>query len=466
MKKPIFYLWIFLSFSDLAISQNTKTPKPPNALLEEQVSIKNDEKSLSGELFPKEVRREYTLSLEEAERLLWQNNLLLVARRYEIDAKKAGIEQAGLYANPSIFIDQNIYSEPTQRFFDTTRSGQTAFQIQQVFLLGGKIDKRIKVAELSAKITEQEFYDLARALLYKLRKNFYVLLYYRKAILFYDKSVGSLEKTVESAELGYRRKAILQAEALRLKALLFFLKKEREDLAIKTFEREAEIKVLLNDDTIRDPGFAIVPTIKESALERILPTSQKLEDLIVKARENRPDLKIALQALKYEEANLELQHANAIPDLSFGPSYNRSGTAFPNYWGVSAQLNVPIFDRNQGNIKSAEKNVSVKKQELRNRILEVENEVLIAYQSAKIKDALFRRFKDTYIKEYDDLALDMILSYEKKYISILEFADFFETYRSSIVEMLKLQVDRMDAIENINYTVGTSLFVPNSGESK
>lgn len=433
--------------------------------LEKQLSD-DDPTALGAELYPRDKRTETRLNIEEAEYLLWKNNLLLIAAKFQVDAKKAGILQAGLYANPNIFIDQSIFAEPTQRYFDTTRSGQSVVQIQQVFLLGGKIDKRVRVAEFNAKISEQEFYDLARALLTRLRRTYYTIYFYRKAVNFYDKSIASIEKTVESSELAYKRRAILQAELLRLRALLFFLKKEREDLGIKVYEREAELKVLLNDDKYRAADVAIFPMVEEPTLDQINPNSAKLAELVEKARENRPDLKVALQTLKYEEANLELQHANAIPDLAFGPTYNRGGTAFQNYWGVTAQLNVPLFDRNQGNIQAAEKAILVRKQELKNRILEVENEVAIAFQSARIKDALYRRFIDTYLKDYANLSLDMIMSYERKYITILEFADFFETYRTSVVEMLKLQTDRMEAIESVNYSVGLGIFLPKSSTPK
>lgn len=407
--------------------------------------------------------RELEFDLKTAETMLWKNNLLLIAARFSVDVKKAGIEQAGLYANPNIFIDQSIFAEPTQRYFDTTRSGQTVVQIQQTFLLGGKIGKRVKVAELNTKISEQEFYDLARALITKLRTQFYAIHYYRQAINFYDKSIISLEKTVSSAELAYKRRAILQAELLRLKALLFFLKKEREDLKIKIVEREADLRVLLNDDKIRDQNLSLVPVLNEDTLFEINPSRMNLDELVLKAKESRPDLKKAIQSLKYEEANLDLQYANAIPDLSFGPMYNRGGTAFQNYWGITAQLTVPLFDRNQGNIKAAQKAILAKKQELKQQILEVENEVAVSFATARAKDGLYRRFRNTYTKDYADLSQDMILSYEKRYITILEFADFFETYRSSIVEMLRLQTDRMEAIENVNFSVGTGVLVPGAG---
>ncbi len=443
-----------------SILPEEKRSNQANEALRKQLTVGDPKASLGSELFPEDQKYAKEIDLETAESLLWKNNLLLIASRFQVDVKKAGILQAGLYANPNIAIDQSIFAEPTQRYFDTTRSGQSVVQVQQVFLLGGKIDKRVKLAELNTKISEQEFYDLARALVTKLRRLIYTIFFYKKAIVFYDQSVASIEKTVESSELAYKRRALLQAEHLRLKALLFFLKKEREDLAIKVYEKEAELKILLNDDSYRDARVEFIPKIVEKQLDRIVPDQAKLEDLVEIARENRPDLKKALQTLRYEEANLELQYANAIPDLSFGPVYNRGGTAFQNYWGVTAQLSVPIFDRNQGNIQAAEKAILVRKQELKNNILEVENEVAVAYQSARIKDALYKRFIDAYIKDYGNLSLDMIMSYEKKYITILEFADFFETYRSSVVEMLKLQTDRMEAIENVNYAIGKGIFVP------
>ncbi|EMN15024.1 hypothetical protein LEP1GSC055_1705 [Leptospira borgpetersenii str. Brem 307] len=123
--------------------------------------------------------------------------------------------------------------------------------------------------------------------------------------------------------MGYKRRAILQAEVLRLKALYFFLKKEREELNIRILEREADLRVLLNDDSFRSADVKIVPMIVENQLDNLEPGKLKRDELLELARNKRPDLKKAIQALRYEEANLELQHANAIPDLAFGPMYNR-----------------------------------------------------------------------------------------------------------------------------------------------
>ncbi|HNB97684.1 MAG TPA: TolC family protein, partial [Leptospiraceae bacterium] len=372
-----------------------------------------------------ESTKNYSLTLKEAEETFLKNNLRLLAAKFEIDVKKAGIIQAKLYANPNISVDQNIFNDNTQRYFDTTRNGQTTLQIQQLFLLGGKIEKRTKVAEINKAISEQQFFDLLRALKFELRSSFFGIHYLRQSIQFYDGSIAALTKTVSSLEKAYEKRAVLQSEMLRLKALLFFLENERTEAVVQVKQKEASLRILLNSPELMNVTF--IPKIDSKGLEEVRLTDLKLDKVINDAFENRPDLKIAIQALKLEEANLALQQANAVPDLSFGPMYNRNGTAYPNYWGVTAQLTVPIFDRNQGNIEAAEKAILTRRSELQNQKLQAENEVTIIYNRLLEKDRLYQAFKNRLTEDYTNLAQLMISNYEKRYLTVIEFADFFET---------------------------------------
>ncbi len=395
------------------------------------------------------------ISLPDAERAFLENNLLLLAGKFEIDQKKALILQARLYPNPNVFLEQNIFNDRTDRYFDTTRNGQSVVQIQQLFLLGGKIDKRIKVAEFNKKISEDQFFDILRALKLELRNNFFQLYYLRQELEFYEMSVRPLRRTVNSLEKAYEARAILLAEVLRLKALLFAIENEKTEIINKIKEKESNLRVLLNQDRLKERE--IDPIIDELQIDNIPVEQVKYEKLIELSYENRPDLKIALSSLKLEEANLELQKANALPDLSFGPVYNRAGTYIPNYWGVTAQFNVPIFDRNQGNIEASERAIYQRKVELQNLRLTVENDILVRLKKAQEKNRLYQEFKNKFTDEYKKLALLMISNYEKRYLTILEFADFYEAYRSTIVQLLNLQKDRIESIESINYAVGTTI---------
>ena len=398
-----------------------------------------------------------SLTMMEAETLFMKNNLLLLAAKFQIEAKRALIIQARLYANPNIFMEQNTFNDKTDRIVDFTRNGQTVVQIQQLFLLGGKIDKRIRVAEINTKISEERFSDILRALKLELRSNFLSIYFLRDALKFYDKSTESLRKTVDYSERAYLNRTLLLSEVLRIKALLFFLEQERTEILVQIKEKESSLRVLLNEDSIY--GKNIIPVIDEKKLDSINPEIYKSNEVLELAIEYRPDLKAAIQSVKYEEANLALQKANAIPDLSFGPVYTRAGTYIPNYFGFTAQLNVPIFDRNQGNIEAAEKAILERRSGLQNQRITVENEVIIELTRAVEKNKIYNQFKGKFTEDYGNLATLMISNYQKRYLTIIEFADFFETYRNTIVNILKLKTERAESFERLNYVTGKSIIV-------
>jgi hypothetical protein len=235
------------------------------------------------------------------------------------------------------------------------------------------------------------------------------------------------------------------------------LEQERTEILVQIKEKESSLRVLLNEDSIY--GKNIIPVIDERKLDSINPEIYKSNEVLELAIEYRPDLKAAIQSVKYEEANLALQKANAIPDLSFGPVYNRAGTYIPNYFGFTAQLNVPIFDRNQGNIEAAEKAILERRSGLQNQRVTVENEVIIELTRAVEKNKIYNQFKGKFTEDYGNLATLMISNYQKRYLTIIEFADFFETYRNTIVNILKLKTERAESFERLNYVTGKSIIV-------
>jgi hypothetical protein len=45
-------------------------------------------------------------------------------------------------------------------------------------------------------------------------------------------------------------------------------------------------------------------------------------------------------------------------------------------------------------------------------------------------------------------------------MSVIEFTDFIESYRTSMLQMNQLGNDRADAMETLNYVTGTDIFQP------
>ncbi|MBS0619209.1 MAG: TolC family protein [Spirochaetes bacterium] len=412
-----------------------------------------------------EVQDSVRLSLADAEKSFLERNLLLLASKYQIDAKKALVMQAGLYANPTVYYEMNVANYRTWQYMDATENGSQVVQIQQLFLLGGKIDKRIKVAEINKSITENQFFDMLRALKFELRNTFFALHFMRESVMYYDQTIKALGKTVKSAEIALARRAITKAEYLRLKALNYFLRNERANIMMNLRLKEVSLRVLMNRPEFADKQ--IIPIVDERLLEQTAATDLAVKQLIHEAEQNRPDIKAAMLNLRYETANLDLQEANAIPDLAFGPVFNRANTYIPNYFGLTAQMTVPLFDRNQGNIESAKKAIAARKGELMNERMKLEGELAAALIKAKEKDKIYQEFKQGHVQDFRELIVVMVQSYQKRYISVIELADFFETYRNSIVQLIDLKTQRTEALEAINYSIGKDiLFLQTAPENK
>ena len=52
----------------------------------------------------------------------------------------------------------------------------------------------------------------------------------------------------------------------------------------------------------------------------------------------------------------------------------------------------------------------------------------------------------------------MIANYQKRNMTVIEFTDFFESYRASMIQLIQLENDRIDAMEGLNYTTGMQLW--------
>jgi cobalt-zinc-cadmium efflux system outer membrane protein len=90
----------------------------------------------------------------------------------------------------------------------------------------------------------------------------------------------------------------------------------------------------------------------------------------------------------------------------------------------------------------------------------LEKEIATAYKKAIDTDRFFRAFDKKFTGEYKTLVEGMDADYQKRNITIIEFTDFYESYRTSMLQMNQLQNERLDAFEGLNYAAGTSLINP------
>ena len=394
------------------------------------------------------------LSIHDAEQKFLSSNLQLIAARMNIEASKAAIIQAQIWSNPNIAIEQNIYNKFTGRYFDVTKQGNTELQFQQLFLLAGKRNKQIRLAEINSRFAENAMFDLLRTLKMELHTDLYDLFFLQKSLSFYDESIEQVKHTVESSELIYEKRSILLSEMLRLKSLLFTLETERLDLKSQISDIQTDLRVLLQDFSSVQKYYK--PVLDGRDTNYIFIDSLSLDDARQRAYSNHPSLKMAKTAVDYEQTNLELQKALAYPDITVGGRYSRAGSYIPDYMGLTMSIDIPIFNRNQGNIQVSEATLDMNRV-LHNQVKKnVEKEVTSAFSKAMETNRLFTNFDRKFAGQFRQLVDGMISNYQKRNISIIEFTDFIESYRSSMIQMNHLLDSRLDAFEELNFSIGST----------
>ncbi len=393
------------------------------------------------------------ISTADAERLLRQNNLQLLASALNTDAAGGAVAQAKLWNNPTISIAQDVYNPATHRVLDFTSTGSTDIQLQQLILLAGKRGKQIRLAEINRELAGQAYEDLARSLVFDLRTTVYDLFFLRRSARFYDESIPAVRRTVDATEAIYSNHAILLSELLRLKSLLTTLLSERLDLGNRITEKEGELRLLVGDTA----GTVYEPVIDTTDGESVNLTEMSLATLIDTALAARPDMRIADENLRSAETNLALQRALAVPDVTVGGAWSRASGYIPNSYGISVSVDLPFFNRNQGAIAQAEAVLRENRMLLDQARQNAEKEVTTAFEQLRETDRLYRSTDPQFMPQYQQLVQGTIANYEKRNISIIEFTDFFEAYRTSMLQVNQLLNDRLDAAEQLNYSVNRTI---------
>lgn len=395
-----------------------------------------------------------SLTLPQVEQIFIARNLNLLASKYSIEEARALIRQSKLWDNPSLYLEQNIYNSTNGKYLDASYNGQSIVQFQQLFSTAGKRNKRIKMAEINTKINDYQFFDLLRTLKYDLRSTFYDIYFSSKTIKTFDRELITLRRNVAVFDTLTTKGIISMKESVRLKAFLFSLENDRLEVLKNLISQRQHLSVLLNDTTL---GF-VEPIVDFNFLDKVDISQLTLPALKDSAALYRYDLKAAKENLNYEKMNNSYQRALAYPDMKLGGVYDRQGSFIRDYTGVTLQFDMPVFNRNQGNIAASNYRVKQSTAQVDAYTLLVGSEVQETYLRSFESVGLYKSFDNKFLNQFNMLTEGVLRNYQKRNISILEFIDFFESYKNGLIQINKMHLNVINALEELNYVTGTNLF--------
>jgi cobalt-zinc-cadmium efflux system outer membrane protein len=403
---------------------------------------------------PKDTLR---LTLKQADSTLINRNLSLLAEKCNIDASRALIIQAGVFNNPSFTVNQSVYNTEYQinggrKWFDFSNNGETNFQIEQLFYLAGKRNKRIKLAELTADREEAVYFDLVRSLKFSMRSSFYNIYFLGNILSVYNKEITSLSKLISVESEQYEKGYFSKKELLRLKTLLFTIQNEKLGFQTQLITAQTEFNVFMRTD-----NEFYIPLPIDNPADSLVFQNLKLQALIDTAYQHRFDLKTSRSELQINQMNLSYQKSLAVPDITLSGGWDRNGSYVHNYNFIGLQMDLPWFNRNQGNIRSARSDIQAGEYKVQGMQDRVKADVIEAYASALETNNLYSKYDGKFKADVERLTEEMQSNYEKKNISLIEFLDYYDAFKQNAVQVNNLLYSRIVAFENINYSVGKDI---------
>jgi cobalt-zinc-cadmium efflux system outer membrane protein len=367
------------------------------------------------------------IGLDSAESIFVRQNLQLLAARYNVDAQDALILQAKLWPNPNLSLSTIVYNGEAEQWFPFGfPNGEISGNISQLILLAGKRGINIDLAKANTRLAKFQLYDLFRAL--------------QQVVTAYNKQEGK----------GY----IAESEVVQIKAQLYSLQSEYNDLINQINDTESELKLVLQ---VKNTVF-VEPGVDTNAINALDPSRYSLASLIDSADNNRTDLLISRENTEINKLQYRYQKAQAVPDLTLDLGYDQQGSFVHNLTSLGASIDLPFLNRNQGNIKSAKAMIANAQATQQSTEAQVQENVYRALQKAYANQKMLKNIDPAFAGEFEKLSRAELENYEKRNIGLLEFQAFYDAYKTNVVQVNTILFNRVSSFEDLNFYTGSNLY--------
>jgi cobalt-zinc-cadmium efflux system outer membrane protein len=392
------------------------------------------------------------LTPDQFEALFLKNNLQLIAGQMDIDIADAAVIQAKLWDNPELSIGSvNFWSTEKQRDGEDEKVQFTA-ELSQLIQTANKRGKLVRREKVAKEIAGKEFEELLRGLKTELRKSIYETCYLQAYIRVLNIQAESLEQLINTYRKQVREGNIARSELLRLQSSLLEIENEMNELHLALNENQKTLKGLINADPLVRIEF------ENSDNRPVIPDNIPLAALLEQSPETRPDIKRQQLTTQYHEKSSAYEKSLRVPDLTLNASYDRYGGVWKDFVGFGFSISLPFLNRNQGNIK-ATRFLSEQSRYLEEQQQKLaRNEILQAYDNYCRSYAFFTKISDDDFLSELDLMLDIYAkNLLNKNISMLEYIDFMDTYRSNKQIVLESGKNTKILLEELQYVAATDL---------
>ena len=389
------------------------------------------------------------ITLEEAVRLALQHNHALQAARTTILQNQAQEITANLRPNPTLSWDSQFFPlfSPSQFSRDYLyNQAQFDVGIGYLFERGKKRQHRLQAARDQTAATTSQVDDNQRQLIFNTSQQFIATLLAQSTLELAQQNIDSFQQTLDISNARFKAGDMSEGDLLKIKLQSLQFQSDVATAKLAKLEALAALRQFLGFESVPDE-FDVQGDLDYQ------PVHATREDLKGLAARTRPDLRAAQQGVTAARSQEALMRANGKRDL--GVTFDYTHTAGINSGAFFFNIDLPIFDRNQGEIARTRYAIT-QFQELQSEAAQqVLTDVVDAYEALHSNDQIIQLYRGGFVDQAQKSRDITEYAYKKGAASLLDFLDSERTYRANQLAYRQALASYMTALEQMRQAVGT-----------
>ncbi len=324
-------------------------------------------------------------------------NPTLQADALNVQEMKAQEITAYLRPNPQFTMTQDgTQIAPRSGVWQPLRGTYLVPNVNYLHERQGKRELRLESAQQGTQIAASQHADLERTLLFNLRSQFVATLQAKAILALTKEELDYYDHLIQISRLRWQKGDIAQIDFDRIELQRVQYESDLETAIVNLRQAKIVLLQLLNDKTPVEK-FDIKGDFDFTSQLQTVEAFQQI------AVDNRPDLKAAYQSVQQAFTNHRLAVANGSTDPTYGAWYTyNSSNNNPNgiqTLGLSVQIPLRIFDRNQGEKARTEIDIAKNKRQEDATNAQVFADVDSAYVQVDSTLNLLRPYKSHYLDQ-------------------------------------------------------------------
>lgn len=392
------------------------------------------------------------MSLQDCELAFQKNNLQLLAAQYNISMADAEIMQSRIWELPQIEGYVNAINPQDKRIFDIGRA--KGVEIKQLIYLGGKKKNEIQFAKSNKELSQLQFNQLLVDLRSQLRETYFNLVYEQKKQVSIESQLKYMNDLLAAYKVQTDKGNISLKDYVRLQSIVIQLNNDKIEINNNILGFQQKMKVLTGNSE------SILPNLPKPEENEIL-ISQPFGDLEIlknKALENNADYLYNLKLVDNSKLYAQWQKSLNVPDLNLGAEYDQASGTFNNEVNLKIGIPIPLWKVNKGNVEKAKYAIQQNKKNSEYQKLNLETQVESVYQTWKNQYDQYFELKPLDIENLETVYNGILKNFRNGNISLIEFTDFMESYRQTVLQIYEMKKQIMISAENLNQLVQTKIF--------